>query len=598
MDGLLDADEIWIALGQFGKFQRIQLALILIGIIPLAFHLLSAVFIAYRPPFLCNETTVDMIFGDDVHNMYENVSYNFVYNKCSIDVFTDSTNSTLLKSTGCVSGYSYPVPKDRTLVTEWDLVCDRAQLSEFSQTLVILGQAFGAAIFTSLADKFGRRKIHVLGHISLFTISFAIAWSPNYTVFAVLRFILGAVQQGSGLTMAILSLEILPLKARYIGECLGLVFWTTGVNLLSPIGYLFRNLSWRYLQMTLALFSCYSLVEYWLMDESVRWLLANGRIKHAERIIRKAAKMNGKNFDDVIKAATIQSSKEMEVFVPKKDTLDLSLKKEEDILINKNGAEYTAMKDSSEIANNEVELGFPQGEEQSVVPAPIKRYNVTTIFRHKVILFNSLILWYTWLVNSLVYYALSLTSSALSGDRFVNYFLIAIVEYPAAIMELLLINRIGRRKTCILFHVIAGIALTVSTVCKTLSDGAGTLGAVSLVFNLVGKFGITGSFSTIFLYTPELYPTNLRNAGIGISSSVARIGGMLAPFAGPLMDYITWGPGAISAVMCLLAVYLLTFLPETAGYELPTTIEELKTWYKAHAGDKKVKPVEEDNTKI
>ncbi|XP_021368562.1 solute carrier family 22 member 8-like [Mizuhopecten yessoensis] len=587
MDGPLDVDKIWISLGTFGKYQRIQLTVILIGIIPLAFHLLSTVFIAYRPPFYCNDTTVDMIFGDDTH-MHDNASYTFVYNKCSIDVYTDSANSTLIKSTGCVSGYSYPVPKDRTLVTEWDLVCDRAELSEFSQTLVILGQAFGAAIFTSLADRFGRRKVHIFGHISLFSVSFAIAWAPNYTVFAVLRFFLGAVQQGSGLTMAILSLEILPLKARYIGECLGLVFWTTGVNLLSPLGYLFKNLSWRYLQMTLALFSCYSLVEYWIMDESVRWLLANGKIKQAERNIRKAAKMNGKDFDEVIKAATIRDSKEMEVLVPVNNTLPS--KKEDDIYTNQNGAEHIGTNDSSKEDDITDDVELNHREKPTGVTATVKRYNITTIFRHKIILFNSLILWYMWLVNSLVYYALSLTSSALSGDRFVNYFLIAIVEYPAALMEFLLINRIGRRKTCILFHVIAGIALAVSTVCKSLSDGAGTLGAVSLVFNLVGKFGITGSFSTIFLYTPELYPTNLRNAGIGFSSCVARAGGMLAPFAGPLMDYITWGPGAISAAMCLLAVYLLTFLPETAGYELPTTIEELKTWYKEHAGDKKPNP--------
>ena len=32
----------------------------------------------------------------------------------------------------------------------------------------------------------------------------------------------------------------------------------------------------------------------------------------------------------------------------------------------------------------------------------------------------------------------------------------------------------------------------------------------SLVFTLIGKMAITGSFSTIFLFTPELYPTNLR----------------------------------------------------------------------------------------
>ncbi|XP_060085889.1 organic cation transporter protein-like [Ylistrum balloti] len=589
MDETLDVDEIWNALGPFGKFQRIQLFFILIGVIPLPFHLLSTVFITYRPPFQCNDTTVDIIFGDDP-DIYDNASYNFVYNKCSIDVYTDSTNSTLIKSTECLSGYSYSVPKDRTIVSEWDIVCDSAELSEFSQTLVIIGQAVGAVIFTSLSDRYGRRKIHVLGHILLFVISFSIAWSPNYTVFAVLRFVLGAVQQGSGLTLSILTLEMLPLESRYLAEILNQIVWTTGIIVLAPLGYFFRDMSWRYLQMALALFSCYSLVEYCIMDESLRWLLANGKMKEAERIIRKAAKLNEKNFNDVIKAATIKNSNETAALVPTETSMSSN---EEEILTKLDDAELKGISDSAKETKvtDAVEVG--RGREDA---APIKHYNIITIFRHKVILFNSLILWYTWLVSSLVYYALSLTSSALSGDRFVNFFLLAIVEYPSTLMEYLLLNKIGRRKTCILFHVIAGVALTVSTVCQTLSDGAGTLGAVSLVFNLVGKFGITGSFSTIFLYTPELYPTNLRNAGFGFSSTVARVGGMLAPFAGPLMDYITWGPGAISAAMCLLAVYLLTFLPETKGYELPTTIEELKTWYRDHAGDRKGE--DEENTAL
>ena len=31
------------------------------------------------------------------------------------------------------------------------------------------------------------------------------------------------------------------------------------------------------------------------------------------------------------------------------------------------------------------------------------------------------------------------------------------------------------------------------------------------VFTLVGKIGVTGAFSSAFVVTPELYPTNLRS---------------------------------------------------------------------------------------
>ena len=44
--------------------------------------------------------------------------------------------------------------------------------------------------------------------------------------------------------------------------------------------------------------------------------------------------------------------------------------------------------------------------------------------------------------------------------------------------------------------------------CKV--GGNSAIVICSTVFTLLGKFAITGSFSTIFLYTHELYPTNMR----------------------------------------------------------------------------------------
>jgi len=34
---------------------------------------------------------------------------------------------------------------------------------------------------------------------------------------------------------------------------------------------------------------------------------------------------------------------------------------------------------------------------------------------------------------------------------------------------------------------------------------------VKTAFSMIGKFGITGAFSIVYLYTPEIFPTNLRS---------------------------------------------------------------------------------------
>lgn len=47
---------------------------------------------------------------------------------------------------------------------------------------------------------------------------------------------------------------------------------------------------------------------------------------------------------------------------------------------------------------------------------------------------------------------------------------------------------------------------------------------------MFGKFGFTMAFSVVYIYTAEIYPTVLRNVGIGMCSSAARIGSITAPY--------------------------------------------------------------------
>ena len=54
---------------------------------------------------------------------------------------------------------------------------------------------------------------------------------------------------------------------------------------------------------------------------------------------------------------------------------------------------------------------------------------------------------------------------------------------------------------------------------------------------MIGKAAITASFSVIYVYTAELFPTSVRHIAVGSSSMMARIGGLVAPFMGePLVS--------------------------------------------------------------
>lgn len=52
---------------------------------------------------------------------------------------------------------------------------------------------------------------------------------------------------------------------------------------------------------------------------------------------------------------------------------------------------------------------------------------------------------------------------------------------------------------------------------------------INLIMWLIGKFAITNSYTAIFVYSSELFPTNIRNGCIGLCSCTSQIGSSLAP---------------------------------------------------------------------
>lgn len=198
------------------------------------------------------------------------------------------------------------------------------------------------------------------------------------------------------------------------------------------------------------------------------------------------------------------------------------------------------------------------------------------LFTNKVLFFRTMIIFFNWVVVSMCYYGVTMYAGTIGGNFYLNFFLLAVIEFPSFV-NIPMLDCMGRKWTHILFMWLGGFAC-IGTIF-TVVYGGDDLHVVTLVLSLIGKLGPSGAFAVIYVFSLELYPTLLRNAGMGASSCVARFGGMAAPYVAKMGELIggDFGkalPLAIFGVTSVIAGLLCLLLPETLNQKLPDTAEE------------------------
>ncbi|NXW15579.1 S22AD protein, partial [Circaetus pectoralis] len=88
------------------------------------------------------------------------------------------------------------------------------------------------------------------------------------------------------------------------------------------------------------------------------------------------------------------------------------------------------------------------------------------------------------------------------------------------------------------------------------------------VLAVLGKFAASASFSTSYVYSAELFPTVVRQTGVGLCSMSARLAGIMAPLTRLLGRYHRAVPMAVFGSAPVVGGLLCLLLPETRGTDL------------------------------
>lgn len=527
-------DDILKDVGEFGKYQKVVYFLLCLPSFATGLFMMHLVFVMETPNYRCkiadypddtfgvrdpgHQRLVEMTIPRDSIGDYEKCSFYsyktnrtiFMYNSSDLqENFTIGVNATLQKCSEWV--YEKSVFKE-TYTSKHNLVCDDAILVSHSRMIFYLGVLVGDIVFGWSSDRVGRKITICVGLLLLIAAAFAVSWAPEIISFTILEFIIGGTNHGSFLCTNVLGQELVgPSKRKYTGT-IQHMFFSIGLVYQTIVYYFSRD--WQISCIVLAT-SCIIFIPYWwLIPESPRWLISQGRNEEANVILQKMAKVNGTKLSPDVVA-------------------NLTIKKE-------------------------------------------KTGSFKDLLKSKTMCLRAVILCFNWMAVCLMYYGVTFNAGNI-GDFYLNFFLMGIVEFPGILSTILLIDRIGRKKMHLMCMMLGGIAClcTIFTVTfaretlRPLTIALAVIGkmASSAAFVCVYIFTVE-LFPTVIRNVALGGGSCFARIGSMIAPYFVMLGMSIGGAIGEALPLVIFGAASVIAgLMCL-------YLPETLNQRLPETIED------------------------
>ncbi|CAE1142061.1 SLC22A4_5 [Acanthosepion pharaonis] len=394
--------------------------------------------------------------------------------------------------------------------------CGKEWLAHQIYTVFFVGDFISLLFCGWLPDRYGRKTVIIAALMLEGVTGILSSQIMDINMILLLRLLTAVESALSYMPSVVFGAEISSIENRTYASIIIQMYLTVGYFILSLLTYYIRNWTLIVLLVSLPIIPT-GLIYLWVLPESPRWLLTVKKEKEAEIILNKMAKVSNRNFSY------------------KSDEIEISVVEDRTVRIWK----------------------------IFTIPKLRKR---------------TLILMFNWFVVSFVYYGMVLHTGHLSGNIFLNFFFGALVEIPAYLMCIFLLDCLGRKKLYIAFMVIGGISgiATIFSLMYTSDDFKWNITTLALLSRLC----ITGTYVIIYLHTCELYPTCVRNGALGYLSTFATLGGTTSPYIIMTRTFATGSLGDSLPLLsmgfaCILAGASYVFLPETNNRPIADNFDDV-----------------------
>ncbi|CAG9787563.1 unnamed protein product [Diatraea saccharalis] len=284
----IDLDYVLVnELGQLGRFQLINILLVGIPLLASAFmneFVFGAAAIPHRCRIPeCGEDSKSVRFDPDwILDAVPQSGNTFA----SCQRFPSLANGTLdicpadlFDSTSSVNCDGFVYDRSDSVVYDFDLGCQE-WMRALAGTLNSVGTLLVLPITGYVSDRFGRRVALIISVFNMAVIGIIRSFSVNYPMYLAMQILQTTLGAGIYSTAYIIGAEMVGPKYRVLASATSSSMFALGQVILGGTAWLIP--SWRYLLLALNI-PCFLIISYyWILSESVRWLLSKEKFDEAK----------------------------------------------------------------------------------------------------------------------------------------------------------------------------------------------------------------------------------------------------------------------------------------------------------------------------
>ncbi|KAL3309979.1 hypothetical protein Ciccas_011462 [Cichlidogyrus casuarinus] len=454
----------------------------------------------------------------------------------------------------CDRGFVYedkPGQYPDTITKTWDLICDRSWYIPFSTTVYMLGMMFGFLCGGAIGGVYGRRFTIIVMSFIFVTSANLTSLSYDYTMYSILRGIMAfsVTSRVSCSTVLMTELTLASYRSMFVSIAnllTGLVLKTIVILL----AYLIPM--WRWFNFSAMSWSFVSIFMIFVIPESPRWLLSQNRPKEARMVLYRAYRINR-----IFRKQTQEEQKETEDFFSEEIKTYQKFIHEQSFL--------------NRLMSK---MGIFRGEQFDKLNEDKKRQHAHRIvidgtlkmFGSKELAKKTLLCILMFFLQVTVYFGLTFYARVMKDSIYLLVLYNALQTIPSQVLNFFLYRCFQSRKKPLMalytINFVTLAALSFYLIYFRLDSSAATVVVVSLALILM-----QAAIAMLYVLIPELFTSDLRTQGLGVSSGLGRIGGLICDFINELDLVLVNGSAlAIYAVINLLQVLLIgVFLKDTTG---------------------------------